>query len=155
MNKSGPVIIIEDDIDEQEMLNEVFKELKYENEILYFNDGLAALEYIISTPVEPFIVLSDVGMPMMNGMELREKIHSNDNLRLKCLPYLFFSGTAVQKHVVEAYSKSVQGFFVKPVNYENLKSTIRKIMEYWQECISPEYVKPGNKESMLMNFDNQ
>lgn len=141
MNKRGPIIIIEDDMDDQYMLTEIFKELDYENELIFFEDGIQALEYLTDTDVEPFLVLSDINMPKLNGMELREKIHNNEDLRLKSIPYLFFSTSAEQKHVIDAYSRSIQGFFIKPVSYEKLKSIIVKIVEYWQDCESPNYIK--------------
>ena len=141
MNKEGPIIIIEDDLDDQEILTEVFKELNYNNEILFFSDGEIALEFLINTNVEPFIIFSDINMPKLNGVELREKVHNNEDLRLKSIPYLFFTTTAQQEHVVDAYSKSIQGFFVKPHRYGELKRTIKIIVEYWVECISPNYIK--------------
>ena len=141
MNKSGPIIIIEDDIDDQEILTEIFKEHNYENEIIFFGDGELALEFLINTDTEPFIIFSDINLPKLNGVELREKVHNNEDLRIKSIPYLFFTTRAEQKHVVDAYSKSIQGFFVKPAKYEQLKNTIRIIVEYWQECVSPNYVK--------------
>ena len=74
-------------------------------------------------------------------MELRDKIHNNEDLRLKSIPYLFFSTSSEQRHVIDAYSRSIQGFFVKPANYDRLKNVIIKIVEYWQECESPNYIK--------------
>src|SRR5688572_16830355 len=121
MNKNGPIVIIEDDIDDREILDEIFKELNFKNEIIYFGEGEKALEYFTATAIEPFIILSDINLPRLNGIELREKIHTNEDLRIKCIPYLFFSTTAEQKYVVDAYSKSVQGFFVKPDSFEKLK----------------------------------
>jgi len=141
MNTKGPIIIIEDDYDDQTMLNYVFEELNYKNEILYFEDGEKALKYLTNSDIEPFLILSDINMPVLNGLELREKIYNNEKLKLKCIPYLFFSTSAEQEHVVDAYSKSIQGFFIKPVSTNRLQETIRKIVEYWQECVSPNYVK--------------
>ena len=141
MNKTGPIIIIEDDLDDQEVLEGIFKELNYENELIFFGDSIKALEYLTETEIEPFLVLSDINMPRLNGMELREKIHNNEDLRLKSIPYLFFSTTAEQKFVIDAYSRSIQGFFVKPRTTEKLKNTLVKIVEYWQECESPNYIK--------------
>ena len=141
MNKSGPIIVIEDDLDDQEILVEIFRNQNYKNEIIYIEDGEKALAYLVNTSVEPFIILSDINMPKLNGMALRDKIHNNEDLRLKCIPYLFFTTTANQKAVVDAYSKSIQGFFIKPTRFEHLESTIKKIVEYWQECISPNYIK--------------
>jgi CheY-like chemotaxis protein len=141
MNKRGPIIIIEDDIEDQQMLGEIFKELNYDYKLIFFGDSVKALEYLTDTDTEPFLVLSDINMPKLNGMELREKIHNNEDLRMKSIPYLFFSTSAEQKHVIDAYSRSIQGFFVKPTSYDKLKSTIIKIVEYWQECVSPNYIK--------------
>ncbi|HLO79547.1 MAG TPA: response regulator [Chitinophagaceae bacterium] len=141
MNKTGPIIIIEDDIDDQDLLNDIFKELQYNNEVIFFADSVQALDFLTATEIEPFLVLSDINMPKLNGMELREKVHNNEDLRLKSIPYLFFSTSAEQKHVIDAYSRSIQGFFIKPNNYERLKEVIVKIVEYWQECESPNYIK--------------
>ena len=141
MNKSGPIIIVEDDLDDQDILTDIFKELNYNNEVLFFSDSSQALDFLTNTDIEPFIVLSDINMPKLNGMALREKIHNNEDLRMKSIPYLFFSTSAEQKHVIDAYSRSIQGFFIKPSNYGELKNTIKKIVEYWQECVSPNYIK--------------
>lgn len=141
MNKSGPIIIIEDDLDDQGILIDIFKELDYANELIFFEDSIKALDYLTETDIEPFLVLSDINMPKLSGMELREKVHNNEDLRLKSIPYLFFSTSAEQKHVIDAYSRSIQGFFIKPNSYDKLKKIIVKIVEYWQECESPNYIK--------------
>ena len=141
MNKRGPIIIIEDDLDDQEILTDVFNELNYINEIIFFADAEKALEYLKSTEIEPFIIFSDINMPKLSGMELRQKIHENEDLRLKSIPYLFFSTTAEQQHVVDAYSKSVQGFFVKPASYSEIKELVHVIVSYWYTCVSPNYIK--------------
>ncbi|MBI2721109.1 MAG: response regulator [Bacteroidetes bacterium] len=141
MNKTGPIIIIEDDRDDQEIFGIVFEELGYKNDILFFGDGEEALNYLTSTALEPFIIFSDINMPKLNGMELREKIYENEDLRIKSIPYLFFSTTAEQKHIIDAYSKSVQGFFIKPSGINEIKNILQIIIEYWQKCESPNYVK--------------
>lgn len=137
MNKSGPVIVIEDDADDQEILGSIFTKLNYKNKIVFFDDGNDALDYLNKTDVIPFLILSDINMPKINGFELRQKVHTNELLQLKCIPYLFFTTAADKKSVVDAYSMSVQGFFIKPSSYAKLESTIRTIMEYWTECIAP------------------
>jgi len=141
MNKAGPIIIIEDDLDDQEIFNEVFLSLNYPNEIIFFSDGEQALHYLTETHTEPFIIFSDINMPRLSGMELRNKIHENEDLRIKSIPYLFFSTSAEQSYIIDAYSKSIQGFFVKPSEYSDIKDTIRVIVEYWMRCVSPNYVK--------------
>ena len=137
MNKNGPIIVIEDDIDDQEILVEIFQKLGYVNKIIYFVDGNDALAYLNQGDVQPFLILSDINMPKLNGFELRNMVFTNEQLQSKCIPYLFFSTAANKKSVVDAYSLSVQGFFVKPSSMQALEDTVRKIVEYWQECIAP------------------
>ena len=140
MNKKGPIIIVEDDIDDQELFADVLKELNYKNEIIFFGDGQQALDYLTVSDNEPFIVFSDINMPRLNGIELRKQIHENENMRLKTIPYLFFTTSAAQGHVIDAYSKSIQGFFVKPSSFNDFKKLLQIIIEYWQHCESPNYV---------------
>src|SRR5687768_16175989 len=114
MNKDGPIIVIEDDMDDQEILNEIFQNLGYKNKISYFIDGNEALDYLNRTEVQPFLILSDINMPKLNGFELRNKVFTNTQLQEKCIPYLFFTTGANKKAVSDAYAMSVQGFFLKP-----------------------------------------
>ena len=130
MNKNGPVIIIEDDADDQEILTEIFQKLNYQNKIMFFFDGQEALHYINKTDILPFLILSDINMPKLNGFELREKLKTDAELQIKCIPYLFFSTALNQKSVIDAYSMSVQGFFVKQSSMSELEKTISVIMEY-------------------------
>ena len=137
MNSKGPVIIIEDDTDDQELFEEVFKKLNYSNKIIFFTDGQEALDFLNKTEVVPFLILSDINMPKLDGFELRSKIRMDAQLQIKCIPYLFFSTAASQKHVVDAYSLSVQGFFIKQNSIAGLEKTINVMMEYWKMCVAP------------------
>lgn len=137
MNKKGPIVVIEDDPDDQEILVEIFHKLNYVNQVIYFHDGNDALAYLNKSDVQPFLILSDINMPKIGGFELRNRIFTNEQLQTKCIPYLFFTTSFDKKSVIDAYTMSVQGFFVKPTSMQGLENTIRKIVEYWQECIAP------------------
>jgi DNA-binding NarL/FixJ family response regulator len=76
-------------------------------------------------------------MPKLDGFALREKIRLDAALQIKCIPYLFFSTASSQKAVVDAYSLSVQGFFIKPNSMAELEKTIKVIMDYWFCCVAP------------------
>lgn len=137
MNKNGPVIIIEDDPDDQLLLELVFQKLGYPNKVVYFLDGQQALDYLDKTEEVPFLILSDINMPKLDGFALRDKIHMDAQLKVKCIPYLFFSTAVSQQMVIDAYSLSVQGFFVKQESMDELEKTITVIMEYWKRCAAP------------------
>jgi CheY-like chemotaxis protein len=137
MNTNGPVIVIEDDIDDQELLTEVFKKLGYENKLLFFINGEEALDYLNGSDESPFIILSDINMPKLDGFALRGKVKMDAKLQVKCIPYLFFTTASSQQAIIDAYSLSVQGFFIKQNSMKGLENTIRVIMEYWSLCASP------------------
>ncbi len=137
MNRNGPVIIIEDDLDDEEFLQLVFNKLNYPNKIIFFSDGQAALDYLNRTDIVPFIILSDINMPKLDGFALRDKVKTDAALQIKCIPYLFFTTALNQRMVINAYSNSVQGFFVKEPSMSELEKTIQIIMEYWMRCASP------------------
>lgn len=137
MNKNGPVVIIEDDPDDKEILQEVFKKLGYPNELLFFLNGEDALAFLNKTDKTPFLILSDINMPKLDGFALRQKIKTDTQLEIKCIPYLFFTTASNQKAVIDAYSMSVQGFFIKQNQQSEIEKTISVIMEYWMRCTSP------------------
>ena len=137
MNKNGPVIIIEDDEDDQFILKEVFEKLNYRNEVIFFSDGEKALEFLNKAETIPFLTLSDINMPKLNGFALRNKLREDEKLSIKCIPYLFFSTALNQQSVIDAYSTSAQGFFVKSDSIQEIEKTIFVIMEYWLKCAAP------------------
>jgi CheY-like chemotaxis protein len=153
MNRKGPVIIIEDDLDDQEMLIEVFRRLGYSNELCFFEDGQSALDYLNQTEVIPFLILSDINIPKLDGFELRNRIKTDAKLQLKCIPYLFFTTASTQKAVIDAYSMSVQGFFIKQNKIADIEKDISVIMEYWMRCTSPNSFLSSAEKDYIADSD--
>ena len=91
MPKRYPVVIIDDDMDDQEMLAELTAHLRPEASIRSFNNGVEALEYLKTTPEQPFIILCDVNMPLMTGLELLESIQVTPFLKNKSIPFILLS----------------------------------------------------------------
>ncbi|MDB5243697.1 MAG: response regulator [Spirosoma sp.] len=137
MNRNGPVLVIEDNHDDQFLLVEVFKKLGYTNQVLYFFDGQEALDYLQDPAVNPFLILSNINVPRLDGFALRDKIRIDVGLQVRCIPYLFFSTALNQEIVIKAYSLSAQGIFIKQQTRIELEKTISVIMEYWKRCASP------------------
>ncbi len=137
MNLAGPIIVIEDDEDDCELLSDVFTRLPYENELFFFPDGLKALEFLDQSDVIPFLILSDINLPKLDGFALRDKIKMDAELQQRCIPYVFFSTALNKASVTRAYNLSVQGFFKKENSMRELEKTMTVIMEYWKLCASP------------------
>jgi len=137
MNKTGPIVIIEDDLDDQEMLTIIFKELDVKNEMRFFADGEGALEYLRLDTVFPFLILSDLNLPKIDGFNLKKIIQQDEKVHAKSIPYLFFSTHIDVNFIKEAYRISIQGIFKKPDSYARLKYTIETIVDYWLLSYTP------------------
>ena len=136
MNKSGPIVIIDDDTDDQELLRELFSDLKLNNEVCIFPDGESAIEFLSTSDAHPFLIVSDIKMPKMDGFELRNLLSSiSETLRLT--PFVFFTTGSTPQVLNHAYSLSVQGIFQKPVRYAHWKETVQNIIQYWSSCMTP------------------
>ena len=137
MKALGPIIIVEDDKEDQEVLSEVFTDLKIENEIKFFKEGNSVLAYLRTTTDKPFIIITDINMPMMNGLELRAEIQKDDHLRKKSIPFVFLSTTDGSRIIDKVYELQVQGFFQKEFSYEAVSNQIKLIIDYWSKCKHP------------------
>jgi len=138
MAKSGPIVIVEDDLDDQNILDEAIRESGTKNEIIFFSTGPSAFEFLKQTKSQPFLILSDINLPVQTGIEFKKRIDEDPELRQKSIPFIFFSTSVEKSAVTKAYTEmTVQGFFKKSNTYDELKSVIRLIMDYWKLCKHP------------------
>ncbi|MCD6017397.1 MAG: response regulator [Bacteroidetes bacterium] len=137
MSKSGPFIIIDDNKKDQLLYQIVLQNLKVHNPVLFFDDGKEALEYLETTKDNPFLIICDINMPQMDGLDLRHRIAANPYLKKKATPFVFMSSAASGANVKEAYALAVQGFFKKADSAAGLERILALLIEYWSECIEP------------------
>lgn len=139
MPKHGPIIIIEDDIDDRSTLEEALYEANVRNKLIFFENGPDALDYLKATTDQPFIILCDVNLPKQNGIEFKRNIDSDPELRALSIPFIFYTTFVSQYAVNEAYKNmTVQGFFQKNNTNKELKDVIRIIIDYWRICRQPQ-----------------
>jgi CheY-like chemotaxis protein len=134
MPKSGPIIIVEDDHDDQDLLKEVFEELKVPNLLRFFTSCMEALNYLLTTIENPFLIISDINLPTMNGFDFKLTINENELLRRKNIPFVFLSTNSEKTAIAKAYEVLAQGYFIKPVKLLEIKEMILKIVDYWKLC---------------------
>lgn len=128
----GPIVIIEDDKDDQEIYAEAIKALGIPNEICFFDGAQQALGYLTSTEDQPFILLSDINMPGMSGLELKKHMEDDPYLKAKGIPFVFISTNATKVSVRHAHALSVQGYFEKPDTIEEFKEMLMVLFQYWE-----------------------
>jgi CheY-like chemotaxis protein len=138
MSSHKPIIIVEDDLDDQLIYREAFSDLKIPNPLLFFDLCDAAFNHLMSAGQDPFLILCDINLPRQNGIEFKRRIDETDYLRMKSIPFVFVSTAEEPQVVMEAYQKStVQGYFRKPASLDELKKRLSLIISYWQTALVP------------------
>ncbi|ANE52376.1 response regulator [Flavisolibacter tropicus] len=137
MAKTGPIIIVEDDLEDQEVIADVLQLNGVTNELKFFSNGKEALDYLTETIDHPFLIICDINMPVMNGLELKDEINKNESLAQKCIPFIYYT-THAEKHAVEkAYHMAVQGFFQKPGTINEMQQLLNQVVGYWLSSFYP------------------
>ena len=139
MNTKGEIILIEDDPDDLDMFNQAYRELGISNKLVVFSNGKKAYDYFNNSKKDLFLIISDINMPVMTGIQLRDKMQQVGEVRLRTIPFLFLTTGTAQDNILYSYSHSVQGFFQKPNNYEKLKGLLKHIFDYWTSCTEPSF----------------
>ena len=138
MNKSGEIVLIEDDADDQMMFEETIASMGIQNKVVKFFEAAAAFEYLQRPDVHPFIIVCDINLPGINGVELRNKVFADGGLKANKVPFIFFTTAADRVTLRRTDLEVPQGLFVKPNSYSELQSILRLIVEYWTQCYAPE-----------------
>lgn len=130
MNKTGPIIIIEENEADRNLFAQIFWELGLNNEMLYFTTLNETHRYIISNQIEPFLLFSNVLQFHEDNKQDNYKNYNSICLEFNC-PCLFFSILFTHCFVIDSYSIPVQSYFVRPYNEEKFKLVLNSIVEYW------------------------
>ena len=138
MSPSNDIIIVEDDRDDREIIAEVFRDIGKPYKIIFFDNGPDAFNYLMSIASKPFVIISDINIPGMSGIELKRKIDSTDYLKKKAIPFVFLT-TADSPNIVEqAYQlTNLQGYFKKQNSLHQIKQQAQLIIDYWETAIHP------------------
>lgn len=130
MHNSKPVLLVEDDQVDAMTVQRSFKDLKVLNKLVHKVDGREALEYLQNDGSDmPCVVLLDLNMPRMNGIEFLKVVKADK--KLKKIPVIVLTTSIAEKDVTESFNLSVAGYIVKPVDYKNFVETMRTIETYW------------------------
>jgi len=131
MKKDGPIVVIEDDADDQDFFREVLSKL-VPNEIKIIGDSTTVVDYLLEENCHPFLIISDISMPKMNGFELRDAMLQEASIVEKKIPFLYFTSAWSEFTSEEAFKRPINGFFHKPNSLEKLKEVLGDLIEYWK-----------------------
>jgi DNA-binding NtrC family response regulator len=137
MNRNGEIIIIEDNEEDRNVLEYVFEKLSYPNRRAYFKDGASVSAYLKAPYDKPFLILSDINLPYLDGVDLNTQLSTDIEIRRTGIPYLYLTKESTHGLIIDVYSKLAQGFFIKPSSPKDLISTLKTIIDYWRVCAIP------------------
>jgi len=95
------------------------------------------LTYLKQTDQQPFIILCEILLPGMTGLELRQIIQDDDALRKRCIPFVFMSNPVVPTVIEQAFELTVQGIFEKKDSRKQQEQELALIFRYWQTSFHP------------------
>ncbi|MFY7811032.1 MAG: response regulator [Flavobacterium sp.] len=124
------ILLIEDDVIEIMKFNRVIKTLNLNHKIKEVNNGEEALEVLNKKIDLPDLILLDLNMPKLNGIDFL-KILKNDEV-LKYIPTVILSTSSNLVDVKQCYEIGIAGYIIKPLKYEDYKDKIFKLINYWE-----------------------
>jgi CheY-like chemotaxis protein len=131
-----PILLIEDDQVDAMVVRRALKELHVTNRLEHVENGEEALAYLRDSAMErPCLILLDINMPVMNGIEFLQEVKTDPEL--KRTPVLALTTSDEQKDKVESFELGVAGYMRKPVDYQQFVEIIRTIDAYWTISESP------------------
>lgn len=139
MVKGEPIIIllVEDDPAHAEIVRRNLEDFRVANRIVHVTDGQAALDYLfrqngyadaVASP-EPNMVLLDLRLPKVDGLEVLRRIKADD--RLKLIPVVVLTTSAAESDIVSAYSHGADSYLVKPVDFDKFTKLMEAFGYYW------------------------
>jgi CheY-like chemotaxis protein len=137
VRNTKPVLLVEDDSIDAMTVRRAFKDLKLSNELIHRINGEEALEYLGQPDAEmPCVILLDLNMPRMNGIEFLNVVKQDK--QLKSIPVIVLTTSNEECDVLESFRMCVAGYIVKPVDYKKFVEAIRTINLYWTLSELPE-----------------
>jgi len=130
MKDLRPILFVEDDSIDAMTIKRAFMELKVTNPLVHKANGGQALEYLRSKGnKKPCVILLDLNMPKMNGIEFLKIVKADDEL--KSIPVVVLTISEEERDIAESFRLSVGGYIVKPVDYKKFVEAVRLLNLYW------------------------
>jgi CheY-like chemotaxis protein len=130
MRNSQPILLVEDDKVDVMTVKRALKDLNIKNQLVSTANGEEALEYLNNNGNnKPCIILLDLNMPKMNGIEFLTIVKADE--ALKKIPVVVLTTSSQQQDIVESFKLSVAGYIVKSVDYAEFTEAISTINMYW------------------------
>jgi DNA-binding response OmpR family regulator len=131
--KQKIILLIEDNPDDEELTLRAFRKNNILNEVIVARDGQQALDYFFGADASenpvPAVVLLDLKLPKIDGLEVLRRIRANDQMRL--LPIVILTSSKEEQDIVSGYRLGANSYIRKPVDFSQFMDAIRQLGLYW------------------------
>ena len=142
MNELGRILIVEDDPKDVELTLTALEEYNLANEVVVTRDGEEALDYLYCrgnfttrTNDNPAVLLLDLKLPKIDGLEVLQQIKSDEKLRM--IPVVVLTSSREEKDMVASYKLGVNAYVVKPVDFHEFVNAIKELGVFWAVINEP------------------
>ncbi|MGD0551731.1 MAG: response regulator [Sedimentisphaerales bacterium] len=130
MQPLKPILLIEDDNVDTMTVKRAMRDLHVGYSVMHSVNGEEAMKYLTNPDNEkPFVILLDLNMPKMGGIEFLKVIKAHHEL--KTIPIVVLTTSGEKRDILESFELGAAGYMVKPVDYSKFVETLGKIMMYW------------------------
>lgn len=136
MIKLKQILLVEDNLNDIELTLEALAEHNLANRVVVLNDGVQALEYLHYEGAyknrareTPAVILLDIKMPRMDGIEVLHTIKNNDEL--KTIPVVMLTSSREEPDLKKCYELGVNAYVVKPVNFKDFFAAVKQLGIFW------------------------
>lgn len=130
------ILLVEDNPNDVELTMRALKKAKLANPIFVVSDGAEALDFLFRTgayagrpPHTPKVVLLDLKLPKVDGLEVLRRIKGDERTRV--IPVVVLTSSREESDVVESYRLGVNSYIVKPVDFEKFVAAVENLSVYW------------------------
>jgi two-component system response regulator len=143
MATDRPILLVEDNPDDEALTLRAFNKNRIANQVIVARDGVEALDYLFGAgsyagrdmSVMPAVVLLDLKLPRIDGLEVLRRIRADDRTRL--LPVVILTTSKEQQDIYEAYSLGANSYIRKPVDFEKFIYAVGQMGLYWLALNEP------------------
>jgi CheY-like chemotaxis protein len=138
-----PILIADDDEEDRMLARDALQESRLANPIHFVHDGVELLDYLYGrgaygepgTATRPGLILLDINMPRMTGLEALQEI--NQDAALRRIPVVILTTSRAEEDILRGYDLGVNSFISKPVTFEGLVDVMRILGTYWFQIVEP------------------
>jgi two-component system response regulator len=130
VQKAVDILLVEDNANDAELTIRALKKHNLTNNLVHLEDGKEALDFLYDAKNDmPKLILLDLKMPKVDGLEVLRKLKSDERKRM--IPIVILTSSKEERDVVESYKLGVNAYIVKPVDFEQFVKAVSQIGLFW------------------------